>query len=168
MKKINLLLGFLLLSLVSMAQYSGTGSVTLSGLPAGATAIQWHKDGSAISGETNATYTATTAGQYYATYTDASTTCTGDRTITFLLINSGQSATLTGATSNSGGTGYQWYNAGTAVSGANNADYTATTGGLYSLKYNNGTCEVETQKFYVFMMSPSCIVNGITPAITKN
>ena len=168
MKKINLLIAFLLLSLMSMAQYSGLCPVTLSGVPAEATAIQRYKDATAISGETNATYTATTAGQYYAAFTDASTTCTDDRTVLFVLLNSGGNVALTGSTNNSGGSAYQWYNAGTTVSGANTANYTATTGGLYSLKYNNGTCEIETQKYYVFVLAPACTVTGIVPAIVKN
>jgi hypothetical protein len=155
MKQLNLLIMCLLWSFAAFAQYSGTGPITLSGIPAGATGIQWYKNGSVISGEINTTYTATTQGYYYATYTDASTTCTDDRTVTFLLVNNGQSATLTGATNNGGGSAYQWYryDEGTAVAGATSANYTATTGGLYVLIYNNGTCEIETQLYYVFMLT---------------
>lgn len=166
MKKISLFICFVMLSLVSMAQYTGTLPVTLSGLPAGATGIQWFKDGSAISGETNATYTATTLGQYYATYTDATTTCSDDRTVLFILLNSGANVQLQASTSNSGGSAYQWYNAGTPVSGANTADYTATTGGLYRLLYNNGSCTVETQKYYVFVLSGSaCNAGSVAPTV---
>lgn len=166
MKKISLLIGFLLFSLVSMAQYSGSGTVTLSGIPTGATGIQWYKDAAMISGATNATYTATTAGQYYAAYTDASTTCTDDRTVLFILLNSGGNVALTGSTNNSSGSAYQWYNAGSAVASATTANYTATTGGLYSLKYNNGTCEIETQKYYVFVLAAAPITTSNPPALT--
>ncbi len=153
MKHLSLLIVCLLCSLVGMAQYSGAGPVTIGGIPTGATGIQWYKDGTAIVGATNTTYNATAQGQYYATFTDASTACTDDRTTVFILVNSGQSATLTGATFNGSGSAYQWYNSGTAVSGATNANYTATTGGLYSLKYNNGTCDIESQKYYVFLLA---------------
>lgn len=163
MKHFSLLIVFLLLSVVSKAQYTGTLPVTLSGVPSGATSVQWFKDGSAISGANAATYAATTTGNYHATFTDASTACTDDRTVSFVLLNSGGNVALNGSTNNGTGSAYQWYNAGATVSGAATANYTATTGGLYSLKYNNGTCEIETNKTYVFVVSNNCMAGSVAP-----
>lgn len=168
MKQFSLLISFLLLSLVSMAQYTGSLPVTLSGVPSGATAVQWFKDGAAISGANAATYNATTIGNYYATYTDASTSCTDDRTVSVVLIDSGGSVNLNGSTNNNTGSAYQWYNAGATVPTATTANYTATTGGLYSLKYNNGTCEIETNKTYVFVLSSPCNAGMVAPILVKN
>jgi hypothetical protein len=150
MKQFNLLLSFLLLSFVSMAQFTGSLPVTLSGVPSGATGIQWYQDGASISGAQSATYIATTIGNYYATFTDASTTCTDDRTATFVMLNSGQSVTLSGPS----GTGYQWFNGGISIPTATSANYSTATGGLYSLTYNNGTCVIEA-KYYVFVLQPT-------------
>jgi hypothetical protein len=163
MKQISLLISFLLLSFVSKAQYSGSLPVTLSGIPSGATAIQWFKDGSAVSGANSATYDATTVGNYHATFTDASTTCTDDRTVSTVIMNSGGSVNLNGSTNNGTGSAYQWYNAAATVSGANTANYAATTGGLYSLKYNNGTCEIETNKTYEFVLASNCMAGSAAP-----
>jgi hypothetical protein len=168
MKQFSLLVGFLLLSLVSMAQYTGSLPISLGGVPSGATGVQWFKDGAAISGATAATYSATTVGNYYATYTDASTTCTADRTVSVVILNSGSSVTLNGSTNNGTGSAYQWYNETAIVSGANTANYTATTGGLYSLKYNNGTCEIESNKTYVFVLTNPCNAGMIAPILVKN
>lgn len=168
MKKLNLLLAFLLLSIVSSAQYSGTGPLTLSGIPAGATGIQWYKDGAVISGATNPTYAATIPGQYYASYTDASTTCTDDRTVLFVLLATGENVQLQGTTNNGGGSNYQWYNDGTEVASATSPDYTATTGGLYSLKYDNGTCIIESQQNYVFLLELDTDGDGIADAIDQD
>jgi hypothetical protein len=163
MKQFNLLICFLLLSLVSVAQYTGSLPVTLSGIPSGATGVQWFKDGVAISGANSATYNATTAGNYYATFTDASTACTDDRTVSIVLINSGGSVNIDGSTNNGSGSAYQWYNEGATISGANTANYTANTGGLYSLRYNNGTCEIETNKTYVFVLPSLCNAGSVAP-----
>lgn len=167
MKQFSLLVSFLLLSLVSMAQYTGSLPVTLSGTPSGATDVQWFKDGSAIPGAQSATYNATIIGNYYATFTDANTTCTNDRTVSVVLINSGGSVNLNGSTNNGTGSAYNWYNAGATVSGANTANYTATSGGLYSLKYNNGTCEIETNKTYVFVLSSLCNAGSVAPNLNN-
>lgn len=166
MKQFSLLISFMLLSWISKAQYSGSLPVTLTGVPSGATGIQWYKDGSLISGATGSTYTVATAGQYYATYTNTATTCTSDRTVLFILANTGGSVAINGATNNSGGSAYQWYNNGAAVSGATTSNYTATTGGLYSLKYNNGTCEIETEKSYVFFIGANCPIPNCSTTLT--
>jgi hypothetical protein len=161
MKQFSLLMNFLLLSLVSMAQYTGTLPVTLSGVPSGATGIQWFKDGTPIPGAQAATYNATTVGQYYAAFTDTSTACTDDRTVLFVLLNSGSSVTLNGSTNNGTGSAFQWNNAGTTIGTATTADYTASEGGLFSLKYNNGNCVVETNKTYVFVLATDTDGDGV-------
>lgn len=47
-------------------------------------------------------------------------------------------------TAASGGSSYQWYKDGTAISGATSASYTATAPGAYYAAFNNGTCNTTT------------------------
>jgi hypothetical protein len=158
MKKILFIFTLIFLALGVSAQYSGKGPVSLTA-PSGATNIQWFKDGVAVPGQVGTTYVASLAGSYYASYTDATTSCTNDRTLGFVLLNSGENVVLNGNTNNSSGTAYQWYNGTISISGATNPNYTATTGGLYQLKFNNGICEISTVQNYVFVLDPTLIAN---------
>lgn len=47
-------------------------------------------------------------------------------------------------TAASGGSSYQWFKDGAAISGATSATYTATTTGSYYATFNNGTCNTTT------------------------
>lgn len=139
--------------------YSGSGPVSLS-TPAGATNIQWYKDGASIAGQVSATYSATTAGQYYASYDNGS--CTGIKTemvviATDCAVGGGLPVTFNGTSS--GITSYQWYKNGVAIAGQISANYTATTGGSYYVEYTSSNgCVYNSDLFYVFVLS--CPVAG--------
>jgi len=118
---------------------------------AGSLTYQWYdaSDDSAISGETSATFTPTTAvandgDQFYVVVTDSNGTAQSN-TVTLTVtdvspqidtqpvgveVNYGSAFTLTvAASSNSAGAGtltYQWYKQGVAISGATSASYTFT------------------------------------------
>lgn len=146
-------------SLGAFAQYSGTGPITLS-TPAGVSGIQWYKDGTAVTSATSASFVTSLPGTYYASYTDATTNCTDDRTIFFVLLASGTTITLDGASNTTGGSAYQWNNAGTDITGATSSTYNTGTGGLYQLSYNNGSCVVNSAKYHVFVFTSTSTAAG--------
>ena len=110
-----------------------------------ATGNQWYKDGVAISGETNQTYTATAAGTYTViiTASGCSSAASAGTTVVVNPIPStptigaggpttfcaGGSAVLT----SSSATGNQWYKDGVAISGETSQTYSATTSGVYTV-----------------------------------
>ena len=110
---------------------------------------QWIKDLSPISGATNATYTASAAGSYTVSVTNASG-CTAVASATTITVNALPTATITapatsfctgGSVTLSANTGtnltYQWSNTAGTISGATNATYTATAAGTYTVKVTN-------------------------------
>jgi len=126
-----------------------TGSTSTAGVT-----YQWSNGGTAIAGATNATYTATASGSYTVTVTKG--TCSAISTATTVTVDpipatptisaggtttfcSGGSVTLTGSSSTPGVT-YQWLNGGTAIAGATNAAYTATTSGSYTISATASGC----------------------------
>ena len=131
----------------------GTATVTLDAGNAGAT-YQWSLNGTAISGATSQTYVPTTSGTYSVTVTNAnSCSASDDIDVTFgtipavptvtasgsTAICSGSSVTLTAASTTTGAT-YQWFNNGTAITGATSATYTANAAGSYTVTALSGTC----------------------------
>ena len=173
MKRYTLLFYLLLVSLCATAQFSGAGPAVLT-VPNGSSNIQWHEVTSSgttpISGETNATYSASTSGVYYATYTDNSqpASCQSHQTPFTLIIEAGETITLNGSTNNGGNSNYQWYNDGVAISGENLDNYNATGGGFYQLVYDNGLCTVVSKPYYVFQLIPPCSAGGDAPILIKN
>jgi hypothetical protein len=147
----------------AFAQYTGTVPVTLN-IPSTATAVVWYKDGVVLSGQTATTYAASSVGSYYATYTDGTTTCSTDRSLTFVLANAGTNVTLTGATNNGTGTNYLWYNGSTSIASATTSNYTANTGGKYHLEYNNGSCVIKSADYYVFLLA--CSAGTTAPTLS--
>ncbi|QLH34131.1 MAG: gliding motility-associated C-terminal domain-containing protein [Cyclobacteriaceae bacterium] len=141
----------------------GSGSVTLTAAGGTAGQYRWYtvaSGGTAIAGQTNATYTTPTlAGttNYYVAINNG--TCESNRTIVIATINSIPGApTTTGASrcgsgtvtlAAAGGTAgqYRWYtvaSGGTAIAGQTNATYTTPTltgTTNYYVAINNGTCE---------------------------
>lgn len=134
---------------------SGTASlsVTASG-GYGTLSYQWYKgNGTAISGATSRTYSATAAGTYYCKITDELGQYKYSSNIIVVnklsissqsgnvTINSGNSTTL--SVSMTGGYGtlrYQWYKSnGTAISGATSRTYTTGVAGTYYCKITDGS-----------------------------
>ena len=128
---------------------SGDSVVLTSSASAG---NQWYKNGVAISGATNQTYTATTSGNYTVIDTTAGGCITPPSATTTITINSTTTPTVSPSDSltvcaipgaalsaNSGYSTYQWYKDGVAISGANNMTYTASVAGSYTVVATNGT-----------------------------
>ena len=123
------------------------GSVVLSS--SSAAGNQWYKDGSPISGETNQTYAATTAGTYTVVTTIAGCSSAASAG-TVVAVNPAPSAASISATATSfcaGGsvvltsssaTGNQWYKGGVAISDATSQTYTVTASGVYTVIVTNG------------------------------
>ncbi len=142
------------LSLVATASNTGiicglTPVVLTSTTITGAT-YEWYRNGQIISGAIAATYSAPTSGSYYAKATKSgcsvissslgiSAQTTAAITASATTVCTGVSVSLTAST----GSSYQWFNNGTAVSGATNINYATTTSGNYTVRVgactSNGT-----------------------------
>ncbi len=141
----------------------GTGTVTLTAAGGSAGQYRWYTvptGGTAIAGQTNATYTTpslTITTNYYASIDNG--TCESSRTLVVATINTIPTApTTTGAsrcgtgtvtlTAAGGSAGqYRWYTVstgGTPIAGQTNSTYTTpslTTTTNYYVSIDNGTCE---------------------------
>ena len=141
----------------------GTGSVTLGAAGGTAGQYRWYTvavGGTAIAGQTNATYTTpslTVTTPYYVAINNG--TCESARTIVTATINTipaapattgaaicGSGSVTLGAAGGSAGQ-YRWYTVavgGTAIAGQTNATYTTpvlTISTTYYVAINNGVCE---------------------------
>lgn len=137
---------------------------------------QWQLAGVALTGATNATYTASTAGDYTVVVT--SNTCTATSAATTVTVTPGPTATITAAgntglcpggsvvlNANTGtGLSYQWANNGTNISGATTAAYTANAAGNYTVTVSNGTCSATSAATAVTILTATGAT--ITPAGT--
>jgi hypothetical protein len=141
------------------AQYFGEGPVTLN-TPAGASDIQWFRNGSPIAGGTSTSFTASSLGIYHAEYTDGSTSCANDSTVHFVLKNEGDTVSLIGI---SGADSYQWRDQNGNMAGATAKDLSVSQGGLYSLVANHLGCSITTNEYYVFDLCTPPIVNLSAP-----
>ncbi len=124
------------------------GNVVLS--TTSTTTLQWLKDGTAISGATNQTYTVTQSGSY--TVRAGTGNCTATSTAIVVTVTSTITPTVTasGATSfcqgssvtlsSSATSANQWYKDGTAISGAVNQSYVATQTGNYTVITTVNNC----------------------------
>jgi len=135
---------------------------------------QWSNNGTAITGATVASYTATTSGNYTVIVTN-SNKCSAASTGTAVNVNPLPNATITPATSTtfcSGGnvvlnanTGaglkYQWNNGGTLISGATGASYTATTEGNFAVIVTNvNNCTTTSSPITVSIDTPPSASNA--------
>ncbi len=147
------------------AQTACVGSgFTLSVAANNATSYQWYRRGTAISGATSATYTVATAaltdtGNYYVAVNGLAPCAAINSSTVRVNVNrqvaittqpfnrtlcAGNTLTLTVAASN--GTGYQWYQNGSAITGATSATYTVAsasltdTGSYYVAVLGNAPC----------------------------
>lgn len=128
------------------------GSVLLKSNTGTGFIYQWKKDGVAISGATQSTYSATAAGEYQVKITSGA--CVAWSAPVKVSINNNFLATVTamGSTtfcaggsvilkSNTGaGYIYQWKKDGAAILGANDSIYKATSAGDYQVKIISGSC----------------------------
>ncbi len=173
MKKYILLFHLLLLSLCAIAQFSGAGPANLT-TPSGASSIQWYEvtasGAAAIAGETNATYSTSTSGIFYADYIDSSqpATCQDQQTTFTFVIEDGETITLDGSNNNGGGSSYQWYNDGAPISGATSDSYAATEGGFYQLTYDNGICTTVSKPYYVFLLQAAASIDAVADDYTTS
>ncbi|MBK0401894.1 T9SS type A sorting domain-containing protein [Adhaeribacter sp. BT258] len=143
-------------------------------------AYQWFNNGTAISGATNATYTANAAGSYTATAIIAGTCSSPVSTTITLTVNTpppapgvnltgstaictGDSATLT-AVSSVTGAAFTWFNNGNLIQGATTANLTVKAAGSYTAIATANGCA-----------SPASVARAITvkqlpvtPTITRN
>ncbi len=122
------------------------GTVTLTTTSTLGDTYQWSESGTAISGETNSSYTATTAGSYEVMIT-ATDGCSATSTPTVIEVLAphppltpggtyalciGSSVTLSIAPVGLPGVTYQWQSGGTSIAGATNTTYTTSNAGLYT------------------------------------
>jgi endo-1,4-beta-D-glucanase Y len=126
-------------------------NVVLSTSATGVT-FQWKSGGTAISGATASSYTATATGSYTVTVTASG--CSSTSSATAVTVNSSPatpSITAGGATTfcsggsvvlstSATGVTYQWKNGGTAIAGATASSYTATSTGSYTVTVTASGC----------------------------
>jgi hypothetical protein len=124
------------------------GSVVLTS--SAGSSYQWNNAAGVITGATNSTYTAITAGSYTVTVTNAGG-CSGTSTstATTVTVNALPTATITTTTpttictggsvvlTSSAGSSYKWNNAAGVIAGATNSTYAATTAGSYTVTVTN-------------------------------
>ena len=122
------------------------GTVTLTSTDAGDT-YQWYTSGSAISGETNQSYTATNAGSYTVKVTNSGG-CSATSTATVVdvltpnpplspagtaaLCVGGGGLTLSIDAGSLPGVTYQWQSGGVNIPGATASTYTTSASGIYT------------------------------------
>lgn len=153
------------------------GSVTLDA-GAGFTTYQWWNNGTAISGATNQTYPATSAGSFQVVVSNA-TGCLDTSaivSITSLSANPPTISSSTGSFSICSGqnlilnvantfTTYQWYLNAATISGATNANYTTSTAGNYFVVISTGGNCIDTSLSVTVSVLPSpiAVINPVGP-----
>jgi hypothetical protein len=125
------------------------GSLLLSANTGTGLTYKWSNAAGVISGATNATYSATTAGSYTVTVTNTNN-CSATSTATTVTVNTLPTATITSTgtsfctggslllSANTGtGLTYKWSNAAGLITGATSATYSATAAGSYTVTVTN-------------------------------
>ncbi|MBL7954185.1 MAG: T9SS type A sorting domain-containing protein [Flavobacteriales bacterium] len=151
------------------------GSVVLNANTGTGFTYVWRRNGTAISGATSSSYTATLAGTYTVVVSIGSCSATSSSTTVTVAGGTAPVATAQGSTSfcNGGsvvlstttatGNTYQWRLNGGTINGATSSSYTATQTGSYSVTVNNGTCTATSNA-----ISVSASGSLATPVITAN
>jgi gliding motility-associated-like protein len=125
---------------------NGTYPILDAGNPGAS--YQWNLGGNPISGATSQTYQTTQAGTYSVTVGTGA--CAGsasmDLTVTPLPVVTLSNASIcdydpiAAIDAGNAGASYQWYQNGTAISGATSQNYTPTAAGTYSVDVTNNGC----------------------------
>ena len=132
------------------------GSVVLNGNTGTGLTYVWRRNGTAISGATSSSYTATEAGSYTLVVSNGG--CTTTSGATNVTVNTAPTATINaGGTTGfctggsvvlnaTTGTGYTyiWKRSGTTISGATSSSYTANQAGTYVVTITSGGCSVSS------------------------
>jgi len=177
--KVSMLEGnFVLTSSITAASdttFCTGGSVVLNASTGTGYTYQWNKNGTAISGSTGASYTATQSGAYSVTITASSQTVTSSAmTVT---VNANPTATISTTTpttfctggsvvlTSSSGSSYKWSNAAGVIAGATSSTYTATTAGSYTVTVTNtSSCSATSTATTVTVNTlPTATITTTTP-----
>ncbi len=141
------------------------GSVTLNASTGTGYAYTWLRNGSAVSGATSASYTATQAGTYTVVVSTGG--CSATSTAVTVTVNASPAAAITAGGSTafctggsvvltaSTGTGfsYAWRRNGATIGGATGASYTATASGSYTVVVTSGGCSTTSSATVVTVTS---------------
>ncbi|WP_018343840.1 T9SS type A sorting domain-containing protein [Cytophaga aurantiaca] len=130
-----------------VTSFCAGGSVVLSANTGTGLTYQWSNAAGAITGATNATYTATAAGAYTVEVTNTAG-CKATSAVTQITVNATPIATITSTATafctggsvmftSSTGASYKWFNGTTQVGTA--ATYTATAAGAYTVEVTNAS-----------------------------
>ena len=148
------------------------GSVVLNATAGSGSTYAWFRDGTAINGATNASFTATIAGAY--TVRRSVSGCSSTSSPVAVTVSAAPTSTLTAAgttTFCSGGSvvlnastgtssAYVWYRNGTVITGATSSSYSATSAGSYTVQRTVGGCSAVSNAVSV------SVTTGPTSAIT--
>jgi hypothetical protein len=156
-------------------------NVILDGNAGSVYSYQWFRNGTIIGGATNATYTATTGGDY-SVRVSAGSSCQVTSAALTITVNPSPTATITAAAATSfcaGGTvqlnsstgtgyGYQWAKNGTNIPGATQPGYVANTSGNYTVTTTLGSCsQTSAGTNVVVWANPTVTVTPATVTIEK-
>jgi len=153
---------------------AGSGSIT---------GYQWQESNVDISGETNSTYGASTAGSYTVIVTNSNGCSTTSAPFTFTIANN-PAVNITGDTSSCAGStltanatagsgnisGYQWQESNVDISGATDSTYNVTASGSYTVIVTNsfGCTAVSAPIVVTVNAAPTVSITGINYACAGN
>jgi hypothetical protein len=154
--------------------FCGGGSVVLNATTGTGSTYVWFRNGTAISGATASSYTATQAGSYTVQRTVSG--CSAISSAVQVVVTSAPTTSITAAgptafcsganvvlnaTTGTGST-YVWFRNGTAISGATASSYTASEAGSYTVQRTVSGCSGTSSAVVVSVTSaqPTSITAG--------